>query len=703
MNCKSIILSLLIFNSLYADKIHAQVADSILHNLTKKLSEYTSKIPREEIFIHSDREEYISGEDFWFNVYLFDRKELKLSGESKIVYVEILNALNKPVVQRRILIKEGTGPGHFILPDTLSTGYYTLRAYTGWMKNFMPVNCFMKEITVFNTLKNDQPESKSHPHSLPILKIRKNAETFKLFLNQMSDSIGIIFEPGKDFHNGDKNIFYLIVQTRGNLNYACTLTESGSEFHGYVPVKNLMPGINQITVFDYSGKPLTERLVFTPGVKSPEYSLQVGNSYKTRESINPRIIPENIQRGSKFSISATYITKDTAIPDIEDYLIFGSEFNTAEGTASWQSLKGRSRAETDSILSGLSSNWIRWKDIISSNIPPIRYPVEKEYHFLNGKIEDGNLDTVILCFPGKLPWFQYTIADDTGNFSFNLHIDEEAHDLVLMTTGKNGKKVLAETSFQDSYIKAEDGFMMTDEIDPVRFSKMGVNFQVGKIFRTFMPGASHAPLYNALKPVSFYGLPHYEIRLSDFVELPDMSEIFLELIPDVSLRQRKTGYEILISDRINDEPFFLKPQLMIDGVVVRDASLIAGISPELVEKIDVVKRKYLVGSYLFNGLVNVITKAADFSCISLPDYMTRTNYQVAEPVPVFIPTRYQGTDAKNSRIPDYRNTLYWNPLYKIDDAIQFMSSDNRMKCLINIQGVTDEGRPFSIHRIITIE
>jgi len=39
-----------------------------------------------------------------------------------------------------------------IIPDTISTGEYTLRAYTNWMKNFLPENCFIKELKIFNAL-----------------------------------------------------------------------------------------------------------------------------------------------------------------------------------------------------------------------------------------------------------------------------------------------------------------------------------------------------------------------------------------------------------------------------------------------------------------------------------------------------------------------------------------------------------------------
>ncbi|MBE0680041.1 MAG: hypothetical protein IH592_14865, partial [Bacteroidales bacterium] len=109
----------------------------------------------EKIFVHTDREEYIAGENIWFQVYLIDALSGRLTSTSNLAYVEILNSENRPVMQKRIRLEEGCGPGEAILPDTLSSGSYLLRAYTGAMKNFMPDGCFMKRISIYNALRTE--------------------------------------------------------------------------------------------------------------------------------------------------------------------------------------------------------------------------------------------------------------------------------------------------------------------------------------------------------------------------------------------------------------------------------------------------------------------------------------------------------------------------------------------------------------------
>ncbi|MDP3002735.1 MAG: hypothetical protein Q8N38_06380, partial [Bacteroidales bacterium] len=70
---------------------YGQIQMNVPDYLSQRFLRYCESVPREEIYVHSDREEYVAGEDLWFNVYLIDRQRLKPSLNSKIVYFELLN------------------------------------------------------------------------------------------------------------------------------------------------------------------------------------------------------------------------------------------------------------------------------------------------------------------------------------------------------------------------------------------------------------------------------------------------------------------------------------------------------------------------------------------------------------------------------------------------------------------------------------
>ena len=194
--------------------------------------------------------------------------------------------------------------------------------------------------------------------------------------------------------------------------------------------------------------------------------------------------------------------------------------------------------------------------------------------------------------------------------------------------------------------------------------------------------------------------------MKDFIKLSSMEEVFFELIPHTSLKNINSVYDISFVDLLGEKLYDKAPVLMIDGVIVKNPSVIANLDPELVEKIDVVREKYIVYDYLFHGLLNLITKTGDFSCTPLPDYAIRLKYRVLDPIKAFISPDYSTVEMKNSRIPDYRNTLFWNPSVKPSKdgivKVDFWTSDISSDYEINITGITTNGKTLSLRKIIKV-
>ena len=119
------------------------------------------------------------------------------------------------------------------------------------------------------------------------------------------------------------------------------------------------------------------------------------------------------------------------------------------------------------------------------------------------------------------------------------------------------------------------------------------------------------------------------------------------------------------------------------------------------------KSRYFVGNYLFHGLVNVITRAGDFSNIPLPDYAVRLPYLATDQAAAFPLPDYTLPENKKSRIPDFRNTMYWNPSVIPDKEgkakIEFWTSDYKSDYEINIQGIAGDGNFVSIRKEIKVK
>jgi hypothetical protein len=108
------------------------------------------KVFHEKIFIHTDRNYYQTGEIIWMKIYNVDADKSVLATVSKLAYVELLDSLNKPVLQGKIKLDSGAGNGSFMIPSAVTTGTYVLRSYTNWMKNFGTESFFEKQIAIVN-------------------------------------------------------------------------------------------------------------------------------------------------------------------------------------------------------------------------------------------------------------------------------------------------------------------------------------------------------------------------------------------------------------------------------------------------------------------------------------------------------------------------------------------------------------------------
>lgn len=715
-----IMISFLLLQCLYG-----QVQIDMPDYLKQKFLMYSAHVPREEIFLQFDRDDYVSGEDLWFAVYLIDRQSFKPSLNSRIVYFELLNAVNRPVVQKRILITNGSGPGQVVLPDSLSTGRYTIRAYTNWMKNFLPYNCFEKGILVYNTLNTKEFNGKLNTEHITrrgddsnFPEENKNKGINLKINNSKQDFLEILVNTDDKFRSESNNLIYVFIQTHGNINYVSTEKMTKETTLIKIPKADLRSGINQITIFNSKCEPVADKYIYTSLKVNSSLTIHTIDSCHLRDKITLEIDPGNSVSkaldSSNISVSVAPKSTDPESMDIYDYMVFGTEYGALpRNIINDTKINELSPEVIDSALLNVRSNWIDWKLILSDNLPHFKYGMEKEDNLLLGKLVTNDQqpvhssELILMCRPGKEASFQYARTDNEGNFSFNIHIDEVLKDLIIMPDDPVKKyKIIIESSFSDRYLQPEVSVDSSAGSIPPDISKLIVNHQVQKIFGTSAISPPVNPVFLPSLATRFYGKPDIELILADFISLPVMNEIFFELIPGVSLKRKKSGYEISITYRIEDDQYTIFPCLMIDGVIIRDASLIANLDPELVERIHVIKERYLVGKYFFSGIVNVITRAADFSCVPLSDYMMRLPYRVIDPVRSFVSPDYSSESMKESRIPDYRNTLYWNPSVKHDKegkaVVEFWSSDNKADYVINIQGINPQGRTSSIRKIIRV-
>ena len=122
------------------------VGKEIVNRFNKQLSLF----PQEKLYLHTDKNIYVSGERVWFRAYLADAVLHTPSFESRYVYVELLNPLDSVVYRAKIRPVNDCYSGYIPIDEELPGGNYSLRAYTYYMESLPASYFFHKQIRIGN-------------------------------------------------------------------------------------------------------------------------------------------------------------------------------------------------------------------------------------------------------------------------------------------------------------------------------------------------------------------------------------------------------------------------------------------------------------------------------------------------------------------------------------------------------------------------
>lgn len=151
---KKIIIYLLIL--LYTNIVRAD-GIAVLDSLIRQAFQYTNQVRDEKVYLHFDNTSYYLGEKLWFKAYVTTPQRIKTS-QSSVLYVELRNQYGQLSEQQVLKVTDGTACGEFTLTNKLIPGFYEVRAYTRWMRNFGDKNYFSRVFPVYMEAGNGRFE-----------------------------------------------------------------------------------------------------------------------------------------------------------------------------------------------------------------------------------------------------------------------------------------------------------------------------------------------------------------------------------------------------------------------------------------------------------------------------------------------------------------------------------------------------------------
>lgn len=110
----------------------------------------------ESIFLHTDKNNYVAGETIWLKAYLHDG--MYPSTQSSGLMVQLIAGDSSIVSEKIYPLTSGVTSGNIVLPRTLHTGRYFLRAFSnGSLHNKFPSD-FIMPVLVYNPSSLQKPE-----------------------------------------------------------------------------------------------------------------------------------------------------------------------------------------------------------------------------------------------------------------------------------------------------------------------------------------------------------------------------------------------------------------------------------------------------------------------------------------------------------------------------------------------------------------
>ena len=547
----------------------------------------------ESLLIQTDKQLYIAGETIWMKFYAFDTRNQRISDFSKIGYVELKDQQGSIVSQIKVFLNQGHGSGTIRLPKVLSSGSYTLIAYTQHLRN-LGADFFTKlrliildpRQPIVSSAKPDPAISAKFSPNLPSTRIHK------------ANFLSIDIKPTKiDWSQREKV----------SLDISC---------------------------------------------------LDAGK--------NP------VQAELSVSVSLTSPNNDT----------LRGLFKKAESSRPGKT----SRREIQLI-----------------------YPVETKGMRLHGQVlnpESGQGEPgaeVFLAFPGEIAAVYTTISDNAGYFSFLLPRKYGVPQIVVQACSKLEAPMNVELI--DPFHITETGISEVFQLPAEWIDIAEATLQNAQIREAYEP-FELPPVYskqNRFAGIPFYGKPDAHYRLDDYTRFP-LPEFFFEIVPEVRVKGKYGEERISVSnewDFLNQE---LPPLLLIDGVPVFNQNTFLKINNKLIRSVDVITSPFWLNPRIFDGIIHMNSFDGNARCFSLPETAIQQSYLMLIPQQQFPVPDYDVS--KEQKIPDFRNTLYWDPQIKTNDHgkvnIHFPASDAIGTYTIRIEGISNTGSAGSANHTIVV-
>lgn len=511
-----------------------------------------------------------------------------------------------------------------------------------------------------------------------------------------------------------KQNLYVMMTAQSKVNYSAPIRLGSTEAHQVLlPQRNLPEGVTQLYILNEKGIVLAERLVFINTQSEIQVAVSTDKAtYHSREKVVVEIVVnDELGNPLQTDLAVTVLNKklfpDLTSKTLSDDLLFKSDFYNSSASFEIDRSKASWPSTLDNYLITQKWNRFQWSDVLTSTNSDMKYGFRNTLSVdgiaLDGggrPVPDSTLINVFLQ-EQMMGYEVYTQRD--GQFDLPFLFDFWGDDRMFYLMEK-GKKEINNSSLniKRDTLAISTGFSFqveasTDTYGDFKFKKDLIDGSFSFYANTSRQNRIGLPNPNAAFEEELFGAD-VSINVEEYVIFPTMEELIREVIP--SLLHRKVSGKSIVRVMLSDASVITSgdPLYIIDGVMSRNSPYFLSLKPSEILAVKIVKdinKLQRFGAMGKNGIVLVQTKKPDSENLTM-----QSNIIQVKGLSKLLEFRSPDYATKsNTRIPDFRSTLYWNTSLKTDSGgkvlFSFYTSDDSGPLEVKLEGITLKGNPFS--------
>jgi hypothetical protein len=327
-----------------------------------------------------------------------------------------------------------------------------------------------------------------------------------------------------------------------------------------------------------------------------------------------------------------------------------------------------------------------------SDLSNIEYLPEIRGFTISGKIIDKSTKLpqkdiyVSLSEPKHGEYFSIYKTNNQGRFVFSLPYMKGPHDFFIQSeySGSLSSEILIDNGFCNKPVKLPHIAFKLNEGEIHILKYLAIDQQLSEKFlfnKDTLSDSQHAET----EPLPFYGSKKIVYFTEKYIELPNIEEFINEIIHEATIIKEKGETSLISMKRtyLSNCP----PLILLDNVHVNNDDQLLKIPLNRIEKVDVINQDYVVEGMRYYGIISIYSKNKNFAGLDLNKNSVFFTYDLFS-------DRNTGYDysvgSNDSRIPDRRNLLYWNPDIQLSadkkTTISFYTSDSKGVYIVYIRG-----------------